>query len=479
MSTGDEPVGLRVAIVCVQVVRATGSSCTHVPDSGAGVGGLALAVALQADPSIVVTIYEAQSKVEEIGAGIGCFGKSVEVIRALGLEEDLAAIATCHPRAFEQEGWDFATRQFGASLSYSVMMDPGRMITAHMLISAGKGQTFHRTHFLQMFRKHVRPNTIHFGKRLASFVDDGKKVTLNFTDGSNATCDVLVGCDGIRSAVRRCLFETEALRLEKPELIEMIEPFWSGTLVYRALFPVSMLREIHGEAHPLEQGPTAVRLLCLLSTWTQNIIAYPVSQGKLINLVLYVTLDPSLRGTKWSQRMWVEDAPAEEVLNHFIGWEREVQSILACATNLKMTKWAVHEAKTLPFFVQGRVALTGDGAHAMQSHSGSGANQTIEDVYLLSQLLIHEKTNADNVAKVLKVYDIIRRPYSQAVAASSFEAGEMLQLLGTYSNPSREDLQAMGRRLETYDEWHKDGDLNQDIEHAMEALERELLSGSV
>lgn len=43
-----------------------------------------------------------------------------------------------------------------------------------------------------------------------------------------------------------------------------------------------------------------------------------------------------------------------------------------------MTKWAVHEVPPLPFFARGRVALTGDAAHAMQSHSGSGANQTIE-----------------------------------------------------------------------------------------------------
>lgn len=108
----------------------------------------------------------------------------------------------------------------------------------------GRGQTFHRAHFLQIFRARLRPSAVSFGKRLVACTDDG---ALRFADGSAAACDVLVGCDGIRSAVRRCVLAGES------------EAVWSGTLVYRALFPVAMLRSVHGGPHPLEQGPTAVR----------------------------------------------------------------------------------------------------------------------------------------------------------------------------------------------------------------------------
>lgn len=422
---------------------------------GAGVSGLVLAVALQSDPSLEIAVYEGRAAVEDIGAGIGCFGKSVQVIRALGLEEDLAAIATCHPRDFQRltfrvrkadevPGWDFATRQFG------------------------RGQTFHRTQFLKMFRDRLGPNvTIHLGKRVGSYADiDGDGVTLNFADGTAATCDVLVGCDGIHSAVRRTMF-TEA------GLYTVIDPVWSGNLVYRSLFPLSMLRDVHGEHHPLEDGPVAY---CGAN---KNIIAYPVNQGKMVNLVVYATSDPSTRGSKWFERMWVADAPAELVLQQFSGWERDVQSILKCAADLKMTRWAVHEVKPLPFFSQGRVVLAGDGAHAMQSHSGSGANQSIEDAYLLGQLLRRPDVNAQNVGRVLAVYDQLRRPYAQRVAESSAEAGEMLQLLGKYSNLSRDGLRAMGHRLATYDEWHKDGDLDADIVEAMKLADEALSSDTI
>lgn len=50
-----------------------------------------------------------------------------------------------------------------------------------------------------------------FGKRLDSYVDaseaEGKPITLNFQDGTSAICDVLIGADGVKSAVRTALFK--------------------------------------------------------------------------------------------------------------------------------------------------------------------------------------------------------------------------------------------------------------------------------
>lgn len=93
---------------------------------------------------------------------------------------------------------------------------------------------------------------------------------------------------------------------------------------------------------------------------------------------------------------------------------------------------------------------------------------------MLAQLLMHRATNADNVGAALAVYDAVRRPYAQGVAASSAEAGEMLQLLGKYADPTDDELRAMGRRLETYDEWHKDGDIAHDVAQALQLLEKSI-----
>lgn len=62
--------------------------------SGAGLGGLLLALFLQKySTDIEVDIYESAAKLTELGAGIGVWPRVMEVIKYLGLEDDLHNIA--------------------------------------------------------------------------------------------------------------------------------------------------------------------------------------------------------------------------------------------------------------------------------------------------------------------------------------------------------------------------------------------------
>ena len=62
--------------------------------SGAGLGGLILALFLQKDcPSFRVDIYESTQELTELGAGIGFFPRVWEILRYLDLEEDLLKLA--------------------------------------------------------------------------------------------------------------------------------------------------------------------------------------------------------------------------------------------------------------------------------------------------------------------------------------------------------------------------------------------------
>ena len=65
--------------------------------SGGGVGGLTLAFALSRSPNIRVDIYEAASKFAEIGAGIGVWWRTIQVLTSLGLEEDITRLLPFHP----------------------------------------------------------------------------------------------------------------------------------------------------------------------------------------------------------------------------------------------------------------------------------------------------------------------------------------------------------------------------------------------
>ena len=65
--------------------------------SGGGVGGLTLAYALSKSPDICIDVYEAASKFTEIGAGIGIWWRTRQVLKSLGLEEDVIRLLTFHP----------------------------------------------------------------------------------------------------------------------------------------------------------------------------------------------------------------------------------------------------------------------------------------------------------------------------------------------------------------------------------------------
>lgn len=119
---------------------------------------------------------------------------------------------------------------------------------------------FHRARFLDVLVKHVPVGVSHFGKRMTTYSQlDSGVVNLEFADGTSATCDVLLGCDGIRSAVRKQLFENEATLRKDPGLVAYIEPVYSGSIAYRTLVPAGLLTSEDGVKHTAMCGPLVVR----------------------------------------------------------------------------------------------------------------------------------------------------------------------------------------------------------------------------
>ena len=122
--------------------------------------------------------------------------------------------------------------------------------------------TYHRAVLLKCLVEQIDPQstTIHFSKRLVSFElpsDDHKAtpIKLNFKDGTNAECDVLIGADGIHSSIRHVMFDLAAQNAEKcgsedsesiaASLRDRKRPIWSGSVAYRGLISIEELKKIN------------------------------------------------------------------------------------------------------------------------------------------------------------------------------------------------------------------------------------------
>ncbi|KAI0702412.1 FAD/NAD(P)-binding domain-containing protein [Cerioporus squamosus] len=434
---------------------------------GAGLGGLLLALFLQKYGSDVdVDIYESAAELTELGAGLGVWPRVMEVIKYLGLEDDLhkiagtrdsAAMALHYRKGDEPEAADF------------------RVIKPALF-------AFRRSELQAVFVKHLQAaDRIFYSKRLAAYVEPkaGRLdlIVLQFKDGTTATCDLLVGSDGIRSAVRRTMFselaevaENDGNSQQAAKLRTMIDPVWSGQVAYRGVVPVDKLE---GTAFKDIDKPI------VFIGKDRDIVSFPVARGEAVNIAAFVRT-PGREGSTYDGP-WVTETTGAEVAKKFNGWSPSVQDLLKAMD--KTLSWAVNTVRELPTNVSGRVVLIGDAAHAMTPHQGSGAGQAIEDGFILATILSHPSVTLSNVSEALKIHDELRRPFARGVQLGSQRNGDLYHLRqldwehitaeqSAKGDYPREMLDAIGDELESTMAWVMHNSILEDREKALKLLEQ-------
>ncbi|THH30822.1 hypothetical protein EUX98_g3390 [Antrodiella citrinella] len=379
---------------------------------GGGIGGLCLALALSKHSDIQVDVYEAAEQLKEIGAGVIFWERTWEVFRSMGLSDDLTEVSGAPIDPKPSVGFDyFRSDSPNAGHQFAQFKPPckllgltKRLLHAEIILQDGCIR-FHRAHFLDVLIKHLPEGIAHLKKRLLSYEDTDHGITLNFADGTTASADLLVGCDGIKSVVRKQMYEAEAAKGD-PKLLQFIDPVWSGTMIYRALAPAERLFEAcNGRRHRIMDDAA------VYCGKNKHIVSYAVGKGATtVNIVAFAT-NPEDEG-KTYDGPWVTGCSADEVRNHFVD-----QPLV----------WALHCLKPLPFYTKGQVTLLGDAAHAMLPHQGVGAVQAIEDAYLLAGLLGDAAVTKDTLQHALHAYEATRLPFANARMAGSRMNGLMYE----------------------------------------------------
>ncbi|HUB15049.1 MAG TPA: FAD-dependent monooxygenase [Acetobacteraceae bacterium] len=328
---------------------------------GSGIGGLTAAVSLR-QAGFDVDVYEQAPELTTIGGGINMGPNAVRVLYGLGLREGLHREGV-RPLTHHQRRWDD-----GSTLAYTAINPRCEDLYGAPHI------TIHRADLLDVIASGFPTDRIHLGHRLVGFDDVGDRAAVSFANGMRIETDVLVGADGIHSAVRAGLFGEQA-------------PQFAGCVAYRGLVPAARIADLRLElGNQSWLGPGA------------HFVHYYVARGNLLNFVGWTEHDA------WNRENWTDRATIARALAAFESWHPQVRQIIGAADACFI--WALFDRDPLPRWSAGRVTLLGDACHPMYPFMGQGAAQAIEDGATLAACL---KAGGDPAA-ALERYESLRLP---------------------------------------------------------------------
>lgn len=414
---------------------------------GGGIGGLFATLAIHhhcQSEDIQIDVYEQATQYTEIGAGVGLGPNAAKLFQKIGLLEDALAIA-----GKRTETWfKFLRYDDGAEVLTISMAEQAKTLQLPV----------HRAELLDMLVEAIKRRkaaTLHTKKQCRTLEDRGDSMLVTFADGTTTTANLVIGADGIHSAVRACYVDDS--------------PVYGGMVVYRALCPISKIQDT---------WPFPDMYATISMARGKHFLTFPISQNQTLNIVGFVT-------TPWEklgdvQESWTLTTDASTVREEFKEFNSIVQTIMK-HMDTNPLRWILFDREPLKewCFSGGKVALLGDAAHAMCPHQGAGAGQAVEDGYILGRVLQDYLRSLDTPNEIslhdsLQIYQSVRQPRAVKVQATSRQAGELyeLQVKEVAGLSYDESLPVVKSMLEDRMKWIWNDDIDKAYEDAQKHRQR-------
>ena len=225
-----------------------------------------------------------------------------------------------------------------------------------------------RYDLLDILREGVGNENIMMGTTVESYehTKDGK-VIAKLTDGTTYEGDVMIGCDGIRSKIRTQMRGGKETKLA-----------YAGYAVYTAVCDYSQpLRE------PKYTDPSKIGYQVFLGP-KQYFVSSDVGEGRQ-QYYAFLEVPEGNNDIYASCDNW--PTYKEMLLERFNDWAPAVKERLDCTKPEDIELRDVCDVLPDPRWVDRKVALLGDSAHAVQPNLGQGGGQAIESAYVLADEL--------------------------------------------------------------------------------------------
>jgi 5-methylphenazine-1-carboxylate 1-monooxygenase len=350
---------------------------------GAGIGGLSLALELHFRGHHC-HVYEAAPEIKAVGVGINIQTYAARELHRLGLASKLAE-AAMQPLAIA-----YANSTGQIMFREPLGVNAGCPVPQYSIHRAA----LHRI-LLEAVAERLGPDAIHLGHKCIGFNQNNLSVTALF-DGDNrsVTGDILVGCDGIHSAIHHQLYPaTESIR-------------HAGVMMWRGI-----TRGISLLDHRTMVRSGRVE--------TGKLVAYPVrdpDQPEEIMVNWVAELQSNAYPTQDTYRL-VEMSSVPDV---FLNWKFDWMDGSALVRNAEfILQLPMSDRDPLPRWSHDRVTLLGDAAHPMYPVGSNGAGQAIVDASVLAACI---DTVDDEIAALI-AYDDLRRPLTADVVRRDREGG--------------------------------------------------------
>jgi salicylate hydroxylase len=340
---------------------------------GAGPGGLAAAIALQKQ-GFDVQVYEKAQEFRPAGTGLGLLPNGLNCLEAIepGIVETL-----------KRSGCQVRQAILKNTNGDTIRANP----TSRYLEKYGQPLvTVWWWRLQQTLASRLPSDIIHLNHQCMGFEQNDNGVEISFDNGKRVHADLLIGADGLKSAIRK-------------NLIGDGEPRYLGSMCWR-----SVIKYNHELLNPDE--------MAFIKGNKQIMYLLNVGDGHICWITRKLSPDCSLSHSAAEVK--------SRVLNELAGWGEPLRAIVEATAAEKILEGPTCDRLPLNSWSQGKVTLLGDAAHPMAPALAQGANTSFEDAYELAHSLSH----SSSIEEAFSSYEKRRLERTQIIQSRS-ALGEM------------------------------------------------------